>query len=76
MNKLMNDVWLYTSYESLFQNSLIHELKVIFDYRKDLNDMNFTFPLPAVDWTPESGYPDDAPADGFPWKPKGELFRI
>ncbi|XP_045454262.1 pickpocket protein 28-like [Melitaea cinxia] len=38
---------------------------------KDLNDMNFTFPLPAVDWTPETGFPDDAPADGFPWKPKG-----
>lgn len=33
--------------------------------------MNFTFPLPSVDWTAEKGYPDDAPEDGFPWKPKG-----
>ncbi|CAH0713776.1 unnamed protein product, partial [Brenthis ino] len=37
---------------------------------KQLNDMNFTFPLPSVDWTPETGYPADAPADGFPWRPK------
>lgn len=33
--------------------------------------MNLTFPLPAVDWTPETGYPADAPPNGFPWKPKG-----
>ncbi|XP_045516892.1 pickpocket protein 28-like [Pieris brassicae] len=33
--------------------------------------MNITFPSPAVDWTPENGYPDDAPHDGFPWKPQG-----
>lgn len=39
--------------------------------RRDLNDLNLTFPLPSVDWTPEGGYPADAPPDGFPWKPKG-----
>nr|XP_026501362.1 pickpocket protein 28-like isoform X2 [Vanessa tameamea] len=38
---------------------------------RDLNDMNITFPLPSVDWTPESGFPDNAPADGFPWRAKG-----
>lgn len=35
--------------------------------------MNITFPSPAVDWTPEGGYPPDAPDDGFPWKPKGKV---
>ncbi|CAK1590373.1 unnamed protein product [Parnassius mnemosyne] len=38
---------------------------------RDLNDLNLTFPLPSVDWTPEGGYPSDAPPNGFPWKPKG-----
>ncbi|XP_050353697.1 pickpocket protein 28-like [Nymphalis io] len=38
---------------------------------KDLNDMNITFPLPSVDWTPESGFPENAPADGFPWRAQG-----
>ncbi|XP_045539292.1 pickpocket protein 28 [Papilio machaon] len=38
---------------------------------RDLNDLNLTFPSPSVDWTPEGGYPADAPPDGFPWKPKG-----
>lgn len=33
--------------------------------------MNFTFPLPSVDWTPEGGYPANAPLNGFPWRPKG-----
>ncbi|KAJ0173050.1 hypothetical protein K1T71_011226 [Dendrolimus kikuchii] len=38
---------------------------------KALNDLNITFPSPVVDWTPENGYPPDAPPDGFPWRPKG-----
>ncbi|XP_041972287.1 pickpocket protein 28-like [Aricia agestis] len=38
---------------------------------KTLNDMNFTFPSPAVDWTAEAGYPDDTPPNGFPWKARG-----
>lgn len=38
---------------------------------RSLNDLNITFPSPVVDWTPEDGYPPDAPSDGFPWRPKG-----
>ncbi|VVC95889.1 unnamed protein product [Leptidea sinapis] len=44
---------------------------MMFRNPKDLNDMNITFPSPAVDWTPETGYPHNSPPDGFPWKPKG-----
>ncbi|CAH0696804.1 unnamed protein product [Spodoptera exigua] len=40
-------------------------------FYRSLNDLNITFPSPAVDWTPEDGYPVDAPPDGFPWRPKG-----
>ncbi|CAH2259613.1 jg24284 [Pararge aegeria aegeria] len=50
--------------------NVVHREKM-FRNPKALNDLNFTFPLPTVDWTPESGYPTDAPDDGFPWKPKG-----
>ncbi|XP_063368781.1 pickpocket protein 28-like [Cydia amplana] len=50
--------------------NVVHRNK-LFRNPKDLNDMNFTFPLPSVDWTPEGGYPADAPYNGFPWRPRG-----
>ncbi|CAG4932747.1 unnamed protein product [Colias eurytheme] len=50
--------------------NVVHR-EMMFRNPRDLNDLNITFPLPAVDWTPENGYPDNAPQDGFPWKPKG-----
>ncbi|XP_045487114.1 pickpocket protein 28-like [Pieris rapae] len=50
--------------------NVVHR-EMMFRNPRDLNDMNITFPSPAVDWTPENGYPDDAPHDGFPWKPQG-----
>ncbi|XP_072934740.1 pickpocket protein 28-like [Epargyreus clarus] len=50
--------------------NVVHR-EMMFHNPKDLNDLNLTFPSPAVDWTAEHGYPDDAPSDGFPWKPKG-----
>ncbi|KAG6446862.1 pickpocket protein 28 [Manduca sexta] len=50
--------------------NVVHRNKM-FRNPKALNDMNITFPSPAVDWTPEDGYPSDAPPDGFPWRPKG-----
>lgn len=33
--------------------------------------MNYTYPYPAVDWTPEGGYPSDSPPTGNPWRPFG-----
>ncbi|KAI8442241.1 hypothetical protein MSG28_005814 [Choristoneura fumiferana] len=50
--------------------NVVHRNKM-FRNPKSLNDMNFTFPLPSVDWTPEGGYPANAPYNGFPWRPKG-----
>ncbi|XP_048482173.1 pickpocket protein 28 isoform X4 [Plutella xylostella] len=44
---------------------------MMFRNPKDLYDLNLTFPLPAVDWTPEGGYPPDSPESGFPWRPLG-----
>lgn len=44
--------------------------------RRELNDMNITFPNPSVEWTPESGFPDDAPPDGFPWRPQGQNCKL
>jgi acid-sensing ion channel, other len=45
-------------------------LKILID-RKDLSDLNLTFPFPSVDWTPEEGYPKDAEHDALPWRPVG-----
>ncbi|KAL0818256.1 hypothetical protein ABMA28_008749 [Loxostege sticticalis] len=50
--------------------NVVHR-EMMFRNPKSLNDLNLTFPSPAVDWTPEKGYPPDAPVDGFPWRPKG-----
>ncbi|KAH9641441.1 hypothetical protein HF086_006057 [Spodoptera exigua] len=50
--------------------NVVHRNKM-FRNPRSLNDLNITFPSPAVDWTPEDGYPVDAPPDGFPWRPKG-----
>ncbi|KAF9805785.1 hypothetical protein SFRURICE_009417 [Spodoptera frugiperda] len=51
--------------------NVVHRNKM-FRNPRSLNDLNITFPSPAVDWTPEDGYPADAPPDGFPWRPKGK----
>lgn len=40
-------------------------------FSRELSDLNLTFPFPAVDWTPEFGYPEKSPLDGFPWRPIG-----
>ncbi|XP_047999617.1 pickpocket protein 28 [Leguminivora glycinivorella] len=50
--------------------NVVHRNK-LFRNPKELNDMNITFPLTPVDWTPEGGYPADAPFNGFPWRPRG-----
>ncbi|XP_061382293.1 pickpocket protein 28-like isoform X1 [Danaus plexippus] len=50
--------------------NVVHREKM-FRNPRELNDMNITFPNPSVEWTPESGFPDDAPPDGFPWRPQG-----
>jgi len=39
--------------------------------RRDLSDLNITFPYPSADWTPEHGYPDNATMDQTPWRPWG-----
>ncbi|CAG5044316.1 unnamed protein product [Parnassius apollo] len=63
------------------QTSTLHGLRYVGDKKltwfesKDLNDLNLTFPSPSVDWTPEGGYPSDAPPNGFPWKPKGNKVK-
>ncbi|XP_059048648.1 pickpocket protein 28-like [Achroia grisella] len=50
--------------------NVVHR-NMMFRNPASLNDLNLTFPLPAVDWTPEDGYPNDAPTNGFPWRPQG-----
>ncbi|CAB3366736.1 Hypothetical predicted protein [Cloeon dipterum] len=45
--------------------------ELLFRNPKDLSDLNLTFPFPAVDWTPEEGYPPDAQHDALPWRPVG-----
>lgn len=37
-------------------------------YRRQLHGLNYTFPYPSIDWTPESGYPPSAPANATPWR--------
>jgi len=43
----------------------------IFIFRRDLSDLNVTFPFPAVDWTPEEGYPRNYHQQSLPWKTLG-----
>ncbi|PSN50939.1 hypothetical protein C0J52_08126 [Blattella germanica] len=44
---------------------------LIFRNPRDLSDLNVTFPIPAVDWTPEDGYPTNTPTGTLPWRPRG-----
>ena len=43
--------------------------------RRELSDLNITFPYPSADWTPETGYPDQSGSGGSvletPWRPVG-----
>jgi amiloride-sensitive sodium channel len=39
--------------------------------RRDLSDLNVSFPFQAVDWTPEDGYPSRMEPDWLPWRPMG-----
>ncbi|KAL0277706.1 UNVERIFIED_CONTAM: hypothetical protein PYX00_004902 [Menopon gallinae] len=47
-----------------------NKVKRNFIYRnpRQLHGLNYTFPYPSIDWTPESGYPPDAPANANPWR--------
>lgn len=40
-------------------------------FRRDLSDLNVTFPMPATDWTPEAGYPPNSTTETLPWRPRG-----
>ncbi|KAJ8711329.1 hypothetical protein PYW07_008571 [Mythimna separata] len=63
-NAQLTDEGLCCTFNAVHRNNM-------FRNPRSLNDLNLTFPSPAVDWTPEDGYPADAPPDGFPWRPKG-----
>ncbi|XP_065345463.1 pickpocket protein 28-like [Cloeon dipterum] len=43
----------------------------LFRNPRDLSDLNVTFPFPAVDWTPESGYPWSHHQQALPWRAIG-----
>ncbi|CAH0595363.1 unnamed protein product [Chrysodeixis includens] len=62
-NAQLTDEGLCCTFNVVHRNNLFRNPRA-------LNDLNLTFPSPAVDWTPENGYPPDAPSDGFPWRPK------
>ncbi|CAB3220489.1 unnamed protein product [Arctia plantaginis] len=63
-NAQLTDEGLCCTFNAVHRNNM-------FRNPRSVNDLNLTFPSPAVDWTPEDGYPADAPPDGFPWRPKG-----
>ncbi len=42
--------------------------------RRELSDLNITFPYPSADWTPETGYPETDTKGSVletPWRPVG-----
>ncbi|XP_059480003.1 pickpocket protein 28-like [Neocloeon triangulifer] len=43
----------------------------LFRNPRDLSDLNVTFPFPAVDWTPEDGYPNNHHPQSLPWRAIG-----
>ncbi|XP_021916874.1 pickpocket protein 28-like isoform X2 [Zootermopsis nevadensis] len=43
----------------------------IFRNPRNLSDLNVTFPMDTVDWTPEAGYPPSSSPDTLPWRPRG-----
>ncbi|KAJ9596122.1 hypothetical protein L9F63_012706 [Diploptera punctata] len=49
---------------------------LLFRNPRDLSDLNVTFPMPVVDWTPESGYPVNTPPGTLPWRPRGAGSRL
>lgn len=42
-----------------------------FLHRRDVSDLNVTFPIDSVDWSPQRGYPENTPADNLPRRPRG-----
>ncbi|XP_054274391.1 pickpocket protein 28-like isoform X2 [Macrosteles quadrilineatus] len=43
----------------------------VFQNPRDLSDLNVTFPFESIDWTPEKGFPPNAPVDWLPWRAWG-----
>ncbi|XP_066996104.2 pickpocket protein 28-like [Anabrus simplex] len=43
----------------------------LFRNPRDLSDLNVTFPIQTVDWTPESGYPANSVIGSVPFRPRG-----
>nr|XP_014286883.1 pickpocket protein 28-like isoform X1 [Halyomorpha halys] len=44
---------------------------LIFQNPQDVSDLNVTFPIDSVDWSPQRGYPENAPPDNLPRRVRG-----